>query len=256
MIRIAICDDDCQVCRQLEEHMNNWGEAYDIEYEIFTSGIEFEEALKERYFDLIFLDVIMKDRSGIELGKLIRDKLGNDTSRIVYISAYGSEHALELFQFQPFQFLKKPVDPEAFRNVFYKACDKIQGEDGIFEFKAGRTIYRIPLAQIRYFEGDNRRVRIVTGEKIYHCYSTIENLFSKINMEQAGFIRLHKSYAVNLRYVASFSVRSVTLFDGAEFTVSALFRENAIRQYETYKEKLKMGKNPAGNKESGHQRNK
>ena len=44
-------------------------------------------------------------------------------------------------------------------------------------------------------------------------------------MEQAGFIRLHKSYAVNLRYVAKFSVRMVTLFDGEEFTISAPFKK-------------------------------
>ena len=82
----------------------------------------------------------------------------------------------------------------------------------------------------------------MTAGHTYHCYSTLENLFSKINMEQAGFIRLHKSYAVNLRYVATFSVRMVTLFDGSEFTVSAPFKENALRQYEGYISKTGMGR--------------
>ena len=131
--------------------------------------------------------------------------------------------------------------PEDFQNVFYKACEKIEGDAGIFEFKSSRTVYRIPLKDILYFEGDNRRVKIVTAGHTYHCYSTLENLFSKINMEQAGFIRLHKSYAVNLRYVATFSVRMVTLFDGSEFTVSAPFKENALRRYEGYISKTGMG---------------
>lgn len=239
MIHIAICDDDIQLCNQLEDYIRKWRkEGRKLEAEIFNTGKEFEKALKERYFDLIFLDIIMKDCSGIELGRFIREELNNDSSMIVYMSGYGDEYALELFQFQPFHFLKKPFKIEEFQAIFCKACEKIQGDTGIFEFKSNRTVYRVPLKDIHYFEGDNRRVKIVTGTHTYHCYSTIENMFSKIDMEQAGFIRLHKSYAVNLRYVAKFSVRMVTLFDGEEFTISAPFKENAQRQYEIYSEKI------------------
>ena len=238
MIHIAVCDDDIQLCSQLEDYIKKWKEKRKLEVEVFNTGREFEKALRERYFDLIFLDIVMKDCSGIELSRFIREELGNETSMIVYMSGYGDEYALELFQFQPFHFLKKPFKPEEFQQVFFKACDRIQGDSGIFEFKSSRTVYRVPLKDIHYFEGDNRRVKIVTATHTYHCYSTIENLFSKINMEQAGFIRLHKSYAVNLRFVAKFSVRMVTLFDGEEFTVSAPFKENAQRQYEAYSEKI------------------
>ena len=243
MIHIAICDDDIQLCNQLEDYIRKWRkEGRKLEAEVFNTGKEFEKALKERYFDLIFLDIIMKDCSGIELGRFIREELNNDSSMIVYMSGYGDEYALELFQFQPFHFLKKTLYIDTFQAIFCKACEKIQGDTGIFEFKSNRTVYRVPLKDIHYFEGDNRRVKIVTGTHTYHCYSTIENLFSKIDMEQAGFIRLHKSYAVNLRYVAKFSVRMVTLFDGEEFTISAPFKENAQRQYEIYSEKISRTK--------------
>ena len=85
------------------------------------------QALQERHYDLIFLDIVMKDRSGIELGRFIREELGSDTSMIVYMSAYGDEYALDLFKFQPFHFLKKPIRPEDFQNIVYKACEKIEG---------------------------------------------------------------------------------------------------------------------------------
>ena len=42
--------------------------------------------------------------------------------------------------------------------------------------------------------------------------------------------------------LATFSVRMVTLFDGSEFTVSAPFKENALRQYEGYISKTGMGR--------------
>ena len=118
MIQIAICDDDFQVCSQLEDYIRRWKEGRRLEVEIFNTGKEFEEALKERHYDLIFLDIVMRDRNGIELGRFIREELGNDTSMIVYMSAYGDEYALDLFQFQPFHFIKKPIRPEDFQNIF------------------------------------------------------------------------------------------------------------------------------------------
>ena len=66
MIHIAICDDDIQLCNQLEDYIRKWRkEGRKLEAEVFNTGKEFEKALKERYFDLIFLDIIMKDCSGI-----------------------------------------------------------------------------------------------------------------------------------------------------------------------------------------------
>lgn len=239
MIHIAVCDDELKVCYQLEEYIKQFKDRREVELEIFSRGTEFEIAAKERFFDIIFLDVVMKDRTGIQLGEFIRERLGNEASLLVYMSGYGEEYALDLFQFQPFHFLKKPIEEDHFQNVFYKACERIQRDGGIFEFKSSRTIYRVPLKDIMYFEGDNRRVRIATEDNIYYCYSTIEKLFSKINMEQYGFVRLHKSYAVNMRYVASFSVRMVTLSNGTEFTVSAPFRENAQKRYNAFSQKLK-----------------
>lgn len=237
MIHIAICDDNLQICKELEQYIIEWKENREIEIELFKSGKVFEEELKEKYYDIIFLDVILSDVNGIQLGKMIREKLQNDSSLLIYMSGY-SEYAIELFQFQPFHFLKKPIEPTVFQKIFYQACDKVEKNTGIFEFKSGRTIRRIPLSKILYFEGDNRRVKIMTERNVYYCYSTIEKLFAKINMEQAGFIRIHKSYAVNTNYIEIFTTKLVTMFDGTEFTVSAQFKENAQRRYEAYVERI------------------
>lgn len=237
MIHIAICDDDLRTGKKMEQYITCWKENQDIEVDVFTSGKAFEEELKETYYDMVLLDIVLSDISGIELGRKIREELKNDSSLIIYMSAY-SEYAMELFQYQPFHYLKKPIEPAAFRKVFYLACDRIKKNTGIFEFKFGRSIRRVPFSKICYFEGDNRRVRIVTDSNVFYCYSTIEKLFSKINMEKEDFIRIHKSYAVNANYVSSFTTKKVFMFDGTELTVSAQFRENAQKWYGAYVERI------------------
>lgn len=237
MIHIAICDDDIEICRELKRRISDWREKRDTEIDVFKTGKEFEEELRETYYDIIFLDIVLEDVVGIELGRILREDLKNETSLIIYMSQY-SEHAIELFKFQPFGFLQKPIETSELQKVFYQACDRVERNSGIFEFKSGRAICRLPFDKIHYFEGDNRRVKIVTDANIYYCYSTIEKLFSKINMEQVGFVRIHKSYALNTNYISTFTTKLVKTFDGKAFTVSAQFKENAQRQYEAYLERM------------------
>lgn len=66
----------------------------------------------------------MRDRNGIELGRFIREELGNDTSMIVYMSAYGDEYALDLFQFQPFHFIKSQSGQRTSRIYFIKLAKR------------------------------------------------------------------------------------------------------------------------------------
>ena len=216
--------------------IERWKENRVIEIDTFYSGKLFEGMLKEQYYDLVFLDVEMREVDGIQLGRVIREVLDNETTQIVYMSK-DSEHLEELFQVQPYYYLRKPIDLCEFHRMFFRVCKRMEKETGIFEFQSGRKIYRIPLKEIVYFEGDNRQVKIQTREESYSCYSTIEKLFAKINMEQAGFIRIHKSYAVNTRYITSFNARQVTITNGTELTVSAPFRENVQQWYDICKRK-------------------
>lgn len=233
MIQIAICDDDQNICEELRIYIDRWGENHLLETDIFYSGEALEEELKEKYYDLIFLDIVLKGKSGIELGRILREKMRNDSSQIIYISRH-IEYAIELFQFQPLYFLQKPIKPAEFQKVFYLACDRVEKNTGIFEFKSGRKIHRIPFKEIMYFEGDNRRVKIVTQDSVHYCYSTIEKLFSQINMEKEGFMRIHKSYAVNTNYISTFTTKIVIMFDGTELTVSAQFKEKVQKWYEVF----------------------
>ena len=56
MIQIAICDDDFQVCSQLEDYIRRWKEGRRLEVEIFNTGKEFEE------FYLLLNDILLQEQ--------------------------------------------------------------------------------------------------------------------------------------------------------------------------------------------------
>jgi len=89
MFRIAICDDETVICAGIEQVLLDYGKTCleDIEVEVFTSGEELCHFMqKEEEFDLIFLDIELKQMNGVEVGKMIRDEMKNEIVQIVYIS--------------------------------------------------------------------------------------------------------------------------------------------------------------------------
>ncbi|WP_353092917.1 response regulator [Tissierella praeacuta] len=87
MLRIAICDDESSICNQLEEilDMLEKGFSKKLQIDIFYSGEELCSYLsKDNYYDIIFLDIELKEMNGVEVGQVIRDKMLNETTQIIY----------------------------------------------------------------------------------------------------------------------------------------------------------------------------
>jgi len=109
VLRIAICDDENSICNQLEEILDMLEKEFSkkLQIDIFYSGEELSSHLsKDNYYDIIFLDIELKEMNGVEVGQVIRDKMLNETTQIVYIS--GKEtYAMELFKVRPLDFIMR-----------------------------------------------------------------------------------------------------------------------------------------------------
>ena len=65
--------------------------------------------IQRQIFDLIFLDIELKKKSGLDVSNYIRNELGNESVQIAYISA-KTGYAMDLFEFRPINFLVKPLE--------------------------------------------------------------------------------------------------------------------------------------------------
>jgi DNA-binding LytR/AlgR family response regulator len=103
MLRIAICDDDKQLCLELKSILNEISENSDENFEIstFYGGEELYDFLEVgNRFDLIFLDIELCEINGVEVGRKIREELNDELTQIVYISGKDT-YAMELFDIRP-----------------------------------------------------------------------------------------------------------------------------------------------------------
>ncbi|WEK35345.1 MAG: LytTR family DNA-binding domain-containing protein [Candidatus Pseudobacter hemicellulosilyticus] len=168
-----------------------------------TQVLEALRAVQEGGADLLFLDIQMPDLSGIQFMKIIRN-----SCKVILTTAYA-EYALAGYEHDVVDYLLKPITFERFTVAVEKARTRLQPavvpaiapvemQDHIF-IKTDYRIRKMDLADIYYIEALRDYIAFHTST------GRILSLESMRNMEQllpaAGFIRIHKSYIINIRYI-------------------------------------------------------
>lgn len=227
-VRIAICDDEHEICVLLEELLIKILEAKGTNYEIepFYSGKTLCNELKVQKYDLIFLDIEMKETDGIETGNFIREELGDETVQIAYISS-KTVYAMKLFEFHPINFLTKPLEQSKVEKVIDKYFAITEQKNEFFEYKKKTDIFKIQMSEIIYFENRGRKISVKTMNGKDEFYGSMDDIYSKVKNNQ--FLYIHKSIIINYRKIKQLSYEHVIMSDGAIFSISQS-RRPAIRQ--------------------------
>lgn len=221
MFNIAICDDDCVICRQFESVLNKHTYDEEVEATSFYTGeslmIAFEEGKR---FDFIFLGIEFESINGVEVGRLIRDKFKDENVQIVYISA-KSEYAMELFEIRPMNFLIKPIDNDVLIENVEKAMHLKGLYNKCFEAKTGKNIQNIQYGSIIYFESRNRKVIVKTARGEIAMYGKIADIVKKC---PDNFVRIHQSYLINDMHISVYKPGSVIMDNGDKLSISKKYK--------------------------------
>lgn len=242
MLRIAICDDDKIICQQLEDMLTDIEEetGEQLEVEVFYSGEELYGFLKrDNRYNLIFLDIEMRDLNGVEVGKKIRDEMNDETTQIVYISG-REDYAMDLFEVRPLNFLIKPVSKNKVEAAVNKAI-KILGENKHFyEYKNGNVNFSVPVGDILYFESDGRKVNIILMDEVKSFYGKLSEVENKLR--SLDFIMIHKSYLINFNHVVEYTYDYVKMSNKETLTISQNNRKAVREQLLKRKQRLSNDK--------------
>jgi len=217
--KIAVCDDESVICRTIYDMIKNISKLIDIRFETdcFSSGEELCDEMKSNPYDLIFLDIELPRMNGVAAGKYIRENLNNETVQIAYISS-KQQYAMELFESRPINFLIKPITPEKILTIIEKLLKLHAVDTQIFKFKVRQEYIKLPMSEIIYFSSSGRTVTLVSLDKSYTFYDTLEDIYSEI--KNRHFLYIHKSFIVNYRYVRQYEYEQVTLLDGTVLPIS------------------------------------
>lgn len=220
MFRVAICDDTQECINSLIDMIKSESRkrATNIEIVSYLRGEEFLSEIEEECnFDMVFLDIEMGNVNGVDIGKEIYEK---DYKCIIFFISHYKDYVYKAFEAHPFCFLSKPIEIPLFQIMFEDAYNKIMRNKHIFKFQNNRVQYQVCLSEVIYFISDKRKASIRCEGNVRHsCYRKLDDIEKEI--ESSGlFIRIHKSYLINIDHVSEFAPDHVLLSTGEIFGIS------------------------------------
>lgn len=173
------------------------------------NGEEAVEKLNSEFFDIVFLDINLPILTGIE----VLERL-NRRPRIIFTTAYES-YAVKAFEFGADDYLVKPFTRERFRAAIEKSLSVMKtaeatvgdlNSSSMLTVKEKDMHHLILFNDIIYITSSGRKCIIHTQERDYETYVPLSSILLKLPADI--FVRIHKQYVVNLRYVSHFSYYS------------------------------------------------
>ena len=233
MIRCLAIDDEPLALKQIRAYIEK------VPFLELTaacqSAADAQQVLQTEQIDLIFCDINMPDVSGMEF---VRSLPEENRPMIIFTTAY-SQYAVDGFRLDAVDYLLKPFSLDDFRHAVNKAQEWLdlrrlgEQENGTQEYisvKADHKVMLVRTGDILYVESNGEYVVLVMQDG-----SRIMTLFRLKNMDtmlpSESFMRVHRSYIVNLRRISGYAKGCVYIEGVADpLPVGDNFRE-AFMEY-------------------------
>ena len=247
MLKCIAIDDEPLALRQLQGYI---AKINFLKLEkAFTNAIEAQQYLAGNPIDLIFVDINMPDLSGVEFVRSLVDR-----PMVIFTTAY-SEYAVEGFKLDAVDYLLKPFSFADFSRSAGKANslyelrhnqragvpeatpEALPKDKEYISVKADYKVSLVKISDIVYLESEGEYVRMHLADG-----TTITTLFRLKNMEAAlpseMFMRVHRSYIVNLQRIRSYVKGRVFVSDSEYIPIGENYRETFQRYIETHYQNL------------------
>ncbi|MBQ3543839.1 MAG: response regulator transcription factor [Lachnospiraceae bacterium] len=211
-MRIGICDDE----KNIRELIGNKVEKQYPKAEIvfFSSGDEL--LLSDKNIDILFLDIQMPGKNGMEIAKELRQK---DKKVIIIFVTAIEEYVFQAFDVGAFNYIVKPIDEAKFADVLHRAIDEwnsrntdtIAKEEKYVLINNSGVHTKVILDEIVYAEVFNRKVVIHKMNDEIEYYGKMSDLEA---LAGDSFFRTHRAYLINFKYVEKYDATTIYLEKG------------------------------------------
>lgn len=230
-MKAVIIEDEKYSVLNLEKLLQHYAPEIEI-VGVFESGRQAIEGLPHLVFDLIFLDIQFND--DFDAFEMLKAWNWSEL-QVIFVTSY-SDYALKAFRYNAIDYVTKPIDKDELLLAIEKAKTKIFRKNELE--KLIQTIDALRNRQI-IIRGQNETV-FIPAEKVLYLkaekeYSVVHYMEGNLEQEiissrhlgfwenefsEFPFLRIHKSYLVNMEHILSFGNRKVKLSNGTRLEVS------------------------------------
>lgn len=230
MLKVGICDDEEEFILELKGYISEYSKENNVEILIQTyknAGDLLSSIEKEGTLNIVFLDIQLKETSGVEVGRMIRSKLTNETIQIVFVSSKEG-YAMQLFDIRPMNFLIKPIDYQKTKYILDEYDRLYHFHNLYFKYNIGKSHYIVNEQAILYFQSQGKKVHIITQKERKEFYGKLSDIL--LELKDKNFCMVHKSYIINMRYAVEYQKECVIMANGETIPVSRAMKKNLNRK--------------------------
>lgn len=227
---LAVCDDKKGALDAVSSLLDLWREERNAaaHCRLFQSPVELLEAARQERFTLYLLDVMMPGMDGMETAREIRRF--DDAAEIVFLSS-SPDFAYESYGVRALNYLLKPVT----QNALFPLLDWIRLREEknteALTLKTSSSIIRVPYAHISYVEVIGKHVYFhLTDGNVREVTGALKD-FEAMLLPRPEFMRVHRSYIVNMFQVEELSSAGLRTFQGESLPVSRLSYPQLQKDY-------------------------
>lgn len=216
-MKILVCDDDSvtvhRISLLIKERFESERDANHIVEATNPGEVHFVEE-----YDVVFLDIDMPQMSGISLARKIHEHWPGTV--IIFITNY-IQYAPEGYEVGAFRYLMKSQIPEKLTDYLDLAIKERMKRLRVVTIKINGERISIPVSKILYFESHGRTIVAHLTENArlnYEFYGNMSDLEQKLGM--LGFLRVHKSFLVNMEQIEIFQCKRLELKNGTRIPSS------------------------------------
>lgn len=216
MLKIAVVDDEDCYIDQMQEYIGQYAreKKREIQVETFHDGSELLADYRP-CFDIILLDIEMKEMSGMEAARAIRMQ---DQDVVLVFITNMAQYAIHGYEVGALDYVLKPINYYTFSVRLERAISRVkkrQPEEILLNISDG--VKRIKADCIHYVEVQNRMLHYHTEDGVFVVRGTLQG--AEELLRECHFVRCNHWYLVNLQFVSEIR-KNLVIVAGDELEIS------------------------------------
>lgn len=220
MVKVAIVDNEKAIINEICNLIESSNDMKCI-IETFEHSIKFFQKINNILCNIVFLDIDMPEMNGFDIAKILNNIRPDIT--IIFVSSFEN-FVFESFEYHPFRFVRKSNLKEDIDSALNAYQREIERKKDVYFFKTNEAERSVKTSDIMYFESMGHDIFIYTVDGNFKIKRerdrnmTVKFITEKF--ENKGFIRVHKSFLVNYRYIHTINYSNIILKNNLKISIN------------------------------------
>ncbi|SDS21077.1 DNA-binding response regulator, LytR/AlgR family [Formosa sp. Hel1_31_208] len=221
LISCIIIDDELSSQKVLQHFVGDT-EVLDLKAICSNAADAFKYLKLHGQVDLLFLDINMPKQSGLDFYMSLKHP-----PLVIFTTAYP-QYAVDGFEVNAIDYLLKPFAYDRFLTAIHKVMqvlDKKTSLDDFIVLKENKILHKVYYKDIQFLEAFGDYVKVILKDKTILTHSTFSKLIESL---PNNFLRIHKSYSINLKRLNHLSGNQISI-DEHTLPIGQTYKQSVLK---------------------------